>query len=78
MGMEKQIFEHSQRPKKGKAVVDIQVENVLLKRALGYSSTETVRQLDTDTGKLVVTRKATEIWMEKLQLERRCGSHCWE
>lgn len=30
--------------KRGKAIVDIQVENALLKRALGYSYTETTRE----------------------------------
>ena len=33
--------------KKGKAPVDIQVENALLKRALGYTSTETIEELTT-------------------------------
>lgn len=39
--------------KKGKEVVDIQVENALLKRALGYSYNEVVRERvrDDDTGK---------------------------
>lgn len=38
--------------KKGKEVVDIQVENALLKRALGYSYKETIQELviDKDTG----------------------------
>lgn len=31
--------------KKGKAPVDIQVENALLKRALGYTATETVEEI---------------------------------
>lgn len=46
--------------KKGKEVVDIQVENALLKRALGYSYTETTRekQFNPQTGEyeLVVTK----------------------
>uniref|UniRef100_UPI0035A01B42 helix-turn-helix domain-containing protein n=1 Tax=Jeotgalibaca porci TaxID=1868793 RepID=UPI0035A01B42 len=43
----------SQALKKGKEVVDIQVENALLKRALGYSYNEVVRELvlDKETGK---------------------------
>lgn len=37
--------------KKGKAPVDTQVENALLKRALGYSYVETVTEFElTDTG----------------------------
>ena len=41
--------------KKGKEVIDIQVENALLKRALGYTYAETTREpgLDTETGKRV-------------------------
>lgn len=46
--------------KKGKEIVDIQVENALLKRALGYRYTETTKELITnyETGKkeLVVTK----------------------
>lgn len=36
--------------KKGKEVVDIEVENALLKRALGYSYKETTRERIVDTG----------------------------
>ncbi len=46
--------------KKGKEVVDIQVENALLKRALGYSYTEITseRKLNEDTGEYeMVTTK---------------------
>ena len=43
--------------KRGKAVVDIQVENALLKRALGYSYDEVTRErvldYDTSTGQVV-------------------------
>ncbi len=42
--------------KKGKEVVDIKVENALLKRALGYSYTETTKERDKSTGELVVTK----------------------
>lgn len=36
--------------KKGKEVVDLQVENALLKRAIGYKYTETTRERIVDTG----------------------------
>lgn len=56
----KQHSEISEVLKKGKEVVDRQVENALLKRALGYRYKETTRELITDkqTGlsKLVVTK----------------------
>lgn len=46
--------------KKGKEVIDRQVENALLKRALGYKYKETTRELITDKGtghsELVVTK----------------------
>jgi len=43
--------------KRGKEVVDIQVENALLKRALGYSYTETTkeRQFNPQTGEYEMT-----------------------
>lgn len=44
--------------KKGKEVVDIQVENALLKRALGYEFVEVTKEL-TETG-LIVTKKVTK------------------
>lgn len=47
--------------KRGKDVVDIQVENALLKRALGYEYTEKIKErvLDLNTGehRLVVTKE---------------------
>ncbi len=50
--------------KRGKEVVDIQVENALLKRALGYSYKEITReaQLNSRTGQyeLVVTKEVTK------------------
>ena len=50
--------------KKGKEVVDIQVENALLKRALGYRYEEVTREktLDPETGFscLTVTKKVTK------------------
>lgn len=44
--------------KKGKEIVDRQVENALLKRALGYEYVETTKEL-TDSG-LTVTKKVTK------------------
>lgn len=44
--------------KRGKEVVDRQVENALLKRALGYEFTEVTREL-TDQG-MTVTKKVTK------------------
>lgn len=50
--------------KKGKEIVDIQVENALLKRALGYSYTETTReaQFNQQTGQyeMAVTKEVTK------------------
>ena len=50
--------------KKGKEVIDIQVENALLKRALGYSYEEVTKEriLDTCTGEstLTVTKVVTK------------------
>ena len=47
--------------KRGKEVVDVEVENALLKRALGYSTTEVTREraLNPETGKVeLITTKA--------------------
>ena len=44
--------------KRGKEVIDRQVENALLKRALGYEYVETTKEL-TDSG-LTVTKKVTK------------------
>ena len=50
--------------KRGKEVVDIQVENALLKRALGYSYKETTRESQfnpqTEQYELVVTKEVTK------------------
>lgn len=50
--------------KKGKEVIDIQVENALLKRALGYRYQEVIEEIVTneDTGEsnLVVTKRITK------------------
>ena len=44
--------------KRGKEVVDIQVENALLKRALGYESVETTEELS--DGQMKVTKRVTK------------------
>lgn len=46
--------------KKGKEVVDIQVENALLKRALGYTYTEVTREQVPATGEMIITKKVTK------------------
>ena len=53
----KKYSEISEALKKGKEVVDIQVENALLKRALGYSYTEKKIEDGPDGEKVVVTVK---------------------
>ena len=44
----KEYLEFSETLKKGKEVVDVQVENALLKRALGYTYQETTNEYDKD------------------------------
>lgn len=50
--------------KKGKEVVDIEVENALIKKALGFSYSETTKELvknpDTDKMELIVTKVVTK------------------
>lgn len=46
--------------KRGKEVVDIEVENSLLKRALGYSYDEVTKEISKETGQLVVTKVVTK------------------
>lgn len=57
-------IELSERLKKGKEVVDIEVENALLKRALGYKYNEVTKELfrDKETGEeeLKVTKVVTK------------------
>lgn len=53
----KKYHEISEALKKGKEVVDIQVENALLKRALGYSYKETKTEETADGDKVTVTIK---------------------
>lgn len=54
----KKYLEISEALKKGKEVVDRQVENALLKRALGYSYTETTRELVGT--KMVITKEVVK------------------
>lgn len=49
--------EISEALKKGKEIVDIQVENALLKRALGYTYTETMTEVSKDG---IKTRKTVK------------------
>lgn len=51
--------EFSEALKKGKEVIDRQVENALLKRALGYNYIETTREADED-GTLSITKEVTK------------------
>lgn len=46
--------------KRGKEVVDRQVENALLKRALGYEYTETTREYIPEIGEMHVTKEVTK------------------
>lgn len=60
----KKFSEISEALKKGKEVIDRQVENALLKRALGYKYDEITREIgvDQDTGeeRLIVTKVVTK------------------
>lgn len=60
----KYISEHtelSERLKKGKEVVDIEVENALLKRALGYKVDEITKELITDEETGISELKVTKV-----------------
>lgn len=46
--------------KRGKEVIDRQVENALLKRALGYEYDEVTQEIDKETGQLQVTKVVTK------------------
>ena len=50
----------SESLKKGKEVVDRQVENALLKRALGFEYTEVTKKCDPNSGKMIVTKEVTK------------------
>jgi transposase-like protein len=60
----KKFPEIAEALKKGKEVVDIQVENALLKRAMGYKYTEVIKEpvVDKETGKtkMVVAKEITK------------------
>lgn len=56
----KKFSDISDALKKGKEVIDRQVENALLKRALGYSYSETTRERNKDTGEMVTTKIVTK------------------
>lgn len=56
----KKYTEFSEVLKRGKEVVDIEVENALLKRALGYKYDEVTKELNETTGKLQVSKIVTK------------------
>lgn len=53
----KKYPEFSESLKKGKEVVDRMVENALLKRALGYSYTETTKEYVVEKGEMIITKE---------------------
>ena len=79
--------EISEAIKKGKEVVDVEVENALLKRAIGYTYNETMVEDGPDGVKKRITRKQVlpdvtaqifwlknrrpEVWRDKVQAENR-------
>ncbi|WP_295284102.1 hypothetical protein [Veillonella sp.] len=83
--MEEEVSRHFRRPKKGKTVVDIQVENALLKRALGYEYVEyseecsedgikkkkTVKHVIPDTTAQIfwLKNRRPDLWRDKRDLE---------
>ena len=73
--------------KRGKEVVDRQVENALLKRALGYEYTETTREYIPELDEMKTTKKVTKqvvpdttaqiFWLKNRKPDNplcRCGS----
>nr|DAZ04594.1 MAG TPA: terminase small subunit [Caudoviricetes sp.] len=73
----KNYSEISESLKKGKEVVDIQVENALLKRALGYSYKEIKEEKTADGKRVTVTTKevvpdttAQIFWLKNRRPER--------
>lgn len=56
----REYIDFSDSLKRGKEVVDIEVENALLKRALGYKYDEVTRELNDDTGELEITKVVTK------------------
>lgn len=65
--MEKEISGHSRRPKKNKNIVDIEVENALYKRAVGYEYQETTIEID-DEGKKKVKKTTKQMAPETLAI----------
>jgi glutaredoxin len=63
----KEHTEFSESLKKGKEVIDIQVENSLLKRAMGYTYEEVTKEsiMDGETGKY--TLKVTKVVKKEVQ-----------
>lgn len=51
--MEKEVFCHKYRPKKGKRPIDFEIENKLLERAMGYDYEETETFFEEKDGKQV-------------------------
>lgn len=56
----KKYPEFSESLKKGKEVIDRMVENALLKRALGYSYTETTKEYVVEKGEMIITKEVTK------------------
>ena len=56
----KKYNEFSEALKRGKEVIDIEVENALLKRALGYKYDEVTKELDETTGRLQISKIVTK------------------
>ena len=56
----KENTDFSDSLKRGKEVVDIEVENALLKRALGYKYDEVTKERNEDTGELEITKVVTK------------------
>ena len=62
--MAEKVSQDFRVPKKGKEIVDYEVENSLLKRALGYEYTEVVKERrtnkETQESEMVVVRETTK------------------
>lgn len=56
----KEHVDFSDSLKRGKEVIDIEVENALLRRALGYKYDEVTKELNETTGKLQVSKIVTK------------------
>ena len=62
--------EFSEALKRGKEVVDIEVENALLKRALGYDYTEERVERSQDGGKKSIKTTAQIFWLKNRRPDR--------